>query len=280
MVALLWFIHGGSSLAKLLNLTLISGSVNFALGLLFLWLRRARWQGQAKKQVSYRRLLAYSWPLFINNLAMFVMGQADIWILAALASEQEVAIYGTAVRLVLLTGMTLMIVNAVVPPLIAQLNVSNEKEKLQQLLSMTSTLAALPALVILGIFVFAGGPILAGLYGDFYQAGWAVLAIRSIGQAASVWAGSCGYTLIMTGHQKEVMKISLWAAVLSLSLAILFANVWGKDGLAIAVSVAIIVKQIWMVLAARRLSGVWTQFSLNYLLKSLIYLPKQLRSIG
>ncbi|HEB68386.1 MAG TPA: hypothetical protein ENI88_02065 [Desulfobulbus sp.] len=59
-------------------------------------------------------------------LHSFYCHKSDLWILGAYASEQEIAIYGAAVRLVMLAAMSLAMVNMVVPPIIASMHAQND----------------------------------------------------------------------------------------------------------------------------------------------------------
>jgi O-antigen/teichoic acid export membrane protein len=62
-----------------------------------------------------------SWPMWVTNITLFVGTQTDIWIVGAFRSQEEVAIYGAAVKLVLMVALPLQIVSTVVPPLITEM---------------------------------------------------------------------------------------------------------------------------------------------------------------
>lgn len=225
-------------------------------------------------EISYSELLTHSWPLLINAVTLFLLSQSDLWLLSAFTNEKEVAIYGAASRLVLLTTMSLAIVNAVVPPLIARMHVQNDMAQLERLLRTVATVSAIPALVVLTLFVLFSEPIMGLVYGEFYRAGSVVLIILCTGQVMNVLVGSCGYTLIMTGHRTTMMVISLSSAFMAIALGTILVRTYGVIGLASAYAIAISSQQVAMWLFARLLCGVWTHAGLAYFQPSVLFKRK------
>lgn len=266
LVALYWFISGGRlTLNQVLSWALAAGAINIVLAIWVLNRKLCTLASPTRESANYRELAEHSWPLLFSTLTFAIMAQSDLWILAAFRPEKEVAIYGAAVRLVTLIGMVLAIVNAVVPPLIARLNVQNQKKRLERILRTTATLAAIPALMVLLVFVFFGNEVLGLLFGDYYRSGATVLMILSLGQAVSVCVGSCGFVLMMTGHQKILLIISLASAFISVSSGLIWVQMNGAIGVAIAVTVAMIVQQIMMLSFVRYRCGIWTGMEIKNL---------------
>lgn len=203
-------------------------------------------------------MLGVSLPLLVNGLTAFVLVQADLWIIAAFLPAQEVAVYGAASRFMTLVTMPLMIVNAVMPPVIAELYARGEKEQLERILRPVATLTALPAVLALAALALAGGPILGLLYGDFYSAGAAVLTVLCFGKLAAVLAGSCGLTLQMTGYQKEMMWISVGSGLLFVAGALLVVRDFGTIGVAGVAAFSIAFQNLLALFVARTKTGIWT----------------------
>lgn len=221
--------------------------------------------------ISYKELIDHSWPLLINALTLFLLSQSDLWLLGAFASEKEVAIYGAASRLVLLTAMSLAIVNAVVPPLIARMHIQNDMPRLENLLRTVATLAAIPALIVLALFIFFSESIMTIIYGEYYRAGSTVLLILCIGQVANVLVGSCGYTLIMTGYRNTMMLISLISALVAIISGIVLVHFYGVIGLAGAYAFALTSQQIAMWLVVRLKCGIWTHAGISFFQPSIFF---------
>lgn len=220
--------------------------------------------------ISYKELINHSWPLLINALTLFLLSQSDLWLLGTFASEKEVAIYGAASRLVLLTAMSLAIVNAVVPPLIARMHIQNDMHRLENVLRTVATLAAIPALFVLALFIFFSESIMTIIYGEYYRAGSTVLLILCIGQIVNVLVGSCGYTLIMTGHRNITLLISIFCTFIAMGLGTILVAQYGVIGLASVYSFAIGFQQILMWLFVRLRCGIWTHIGVQYMKLSIL----------
>ncbi len=220
----------------------------------------------AQEKTGYGELLGHSWPLLINAVTLFLLSQSDLWLVGTYASKEDVAVYGAAARLVMLTAISLSIVNMVVPPLIARMHAKNDLARLERLLRSIATLAAIPSLIILTMFMLFAAPMMELIYGEHYRSGAVVLMILCAGQIANVLTGSCGYVLIMTGHRKTIMAITIASAVFALSTGLYFVQVFGVIGLATAYTIAAVVQQIGMLVYAHHYSGVWTHAGVTYLL--------------
>lgn len=263
-----WLWNAIHTLSAVFPLILTAGSINAFVSIL--WLQKRMNILPSKKAVHpkiYGKLIRHSIPLLINTLTLFVMMQADIWILKIYYPNSEVAIYGAAARLMLLTALPLAMLNALVPPIIARMNVQGRKVELEKILRQTNTWVAVPALMILAMFMIGGGALMKLLFGDGYQQGGTILILLSIGNAVNVLSGSCGYVLVMTGHRKAMMFISIISASVSVFGALLLVRNFGKEGVAFAVMTANIVQQILMLLTAKSLSGIWTHFSIREFVK-------------
>ena len=90
----------------------------------------------------------------------FALLQADLWILGIYLPKDSVAIYGAASRLCVLVGMPMLIINAFVPPMIAELNARRQELEMESVLRFTATLASVPALIAAGLLIGMSQPIM------------------------------------------------------------------------------------------------------------------------
>lgn len=249
-----------ATLHQVLPLVLTAGGINIFLAFLILIKKKYNGVTPIKKNqtIGFSKLTSHSWPLLINTVMMFILGQSGLWVVSAFLSDAEVAAYGAAARLVLLTNMALSVVNTIIPPLIVHLHVDKQKEKLEQVLRTTATIAAFPALAVLLCYILFGGWILETVFGEYYRSGETVLMITSLGQVINVFVGSCGYVLIMTGHNHVMMFISIASSSIALGGSLLLVHNYGSTGVAIGYTVAMFVQQLAMLLFVRYRCGVWT----------------------
>lgn len=194
-----------------------------------------------------------------------IRAQIGIWIVAALLSNEEIALYGSANRLVYLISVPLStVVNALLPPIIAELYATNQIVKLERTVRSLSTLATIVALLVTFIFVLGGNFVLKIVFGEFYTKAWLVLGVLAFSQLVGVAGGSCGVTLIMTGHQKELMKITVISAALAVATTFLGAKLWGMVGVAAATVLIMLTQNVMMVLKAKQSVGIWTHVTFDW----------------
>jgi O-antigen/teichoic acid export membrane protein len=218
--------------------------------------------------VSAKEVLDDAIPFLAIALTSFVLLSADVWILSALGSLKEVGVYGAASRLVTFVAMPLLIVNLVLPPIVSEMYAQGQTGRLERTLRTFSTLAGVPSLAVLLVFMLLGGPILGLVYGKpIYHGDTAILVllILSAAKLTAVWSGSCGLVLQFTGHQSSMLRVSLLTSPLFFVVAVWATQRYGPVGVACAVAVTTALQNVIMVLLAKRKTGMWTQvmFSLS-----------------
>src|ERR671916_1298919 len=269
IVALLWVRSEQTSLATVLLVCIGSGSVSVVVSLWLLYDKVSSLgpsEGAQEEPVSAKEVLENAIPFLAIALTSFVLLSADIWILGFF--DEEVAVYGMASRLVTFVAMPLLIVNLVLPPIVAEMYAQGQTGRLERTLRTFSTLAGVPSLLVLVVFMLLGGPILGLIYSKpIYSSDTAVLVllILSAAKLTAVWSGSCGLVLQFTGHQSSMLRVSLLTSPLFFVVAILATQRYGAVGVACAAALTMTSQNVIMVLLAKRKTGMWTQvmFSLT-----------------
>ena len=275
ILALLWVRSAETSLATVLLVSIGSGSVSV---LVSIWLLYAKVSSLGSSQgtqmeeeeepVNAKEVLEDAIPFLAIALTSFMLLSADIWILGALGSGTDVAVYGAASKLVTFVAMPLLIVNLVLPPIVAEMYAQGKMSQLERTLRTFSTLAGVPSLLVLAVFMLLGGPILGLVYSKpIYSSETAVLVllILSAAKLTAVWAGSCGLVLQFTGHQTSMLRVSLLTSPLFFVVAILATQRYGSVGVACAAGLTTTLQNVIMVMLAKKKTGMWTHvmFSLS-----------------
>jgi O-antigen/teichoic acid export membrane protein len=171
---------------------------------------------------------------------------------------EEVAIYAATTRLVKLVTVSLIVIYEAIAPMIVELNSKNNKVKLQRVLRVAATIAAIPTSMVLILFIFKSSEVLGYLYGEYYKEGVGIMIILSIGQLVNVWSGLSNYTLSITGYHKINMYIVSFVAVVAIMSCLFFVREHGAYAVALIISIAWIIQNILAVIMTRYLVGVWT----------------------
>ena len=267
-LALLWSTGAGVDLKTVMVVSIGAGSVSLLLSCWLLYGKVSSLGSGATEEepVSTREVLDDALPFLAIAMTTFVLQSADIWILGALDSTTAVAVYTNASKLVTFVVMPLLVVNLVMPPIVAEMYAQGRIARLERTLRAFSTLAGVPALLVLVGFMLLGGPILGLLYNqDIYSSNtaWLVLLILSAAKLVAVWSGSCGLVLQFTGHQVSMLRVSLLTSPLFFILAIPAAMRYGPVGVAAAAALITSLQNVLMVLLAKRKTGMWTHVSFS-----------------
>ncbi len=271
-------LYGSSDLSGVLLMAIGGSGISVAIGGVTAWARVRRLP--AGGSVSLAELVSEAFPILVTDMMRHTFTQAALWILAAYSVEAEVALYGAALRLAALTQMPLLVMNGVLPPIIAELYAQGRKEDLEAALRGTATLASLPSAVVLIVFALAAGPILGLVYGDFYSEAGPALAVLSLGWLLNACTGACGLALLMTGHQRTRMVLTLFEAIVMVTLALALVPSHGIIGAAIATSAVNFVDGVVAVIAVKRLAGVWTHVGPGQLRSAISLVRRQITARG
>jgi O-antigen/teichoic acid export membrane protein len=214
--------------------------------------------------ITRQEVMAFAWPALVTNLAIMLLGRGvDLWVIGAIRGQSEVAIYGSASRLVVLVATPFLIVQGVIPPIAAELHAQGRTEDMERALRGAASLAGLPAFLVLIVFILFGPMIMRIGYGPYYEQGSTALIILSTGRLVAVWTGSCSVVLMMTGHQKAVMTVTIISGALSVLLGIAAARAFGYVGVAVTTTITLMAQNVIQLFLARRYVGIWTQIYLS-----------------
>jgi O-antigen/teichoic acid export membrane protein len=261
-VTSLWLVHARPSLKQILALFASVTAVTVLVSGLILVSRTRKMRGEGHADRS--EILSIAWPLLITNVATYLLGTGvDLWILAAFRPPQVVAVYGAASRLMFFVVTPFLVMQGVVAPLAAELAAQGRKRDLETALRSVAMLAAIPAILALVVFLVFGSSVMGFFYGPFYRQGAMILFILSAGRLVVVWTGSCAIALMMTGHQRILMVITVAFGSLSVIVGIVLAWKFGAVGIAAATAGVAALQNVVTMTVARRRLGVWTNAYLS-----------------
>ncbi len=256
MLYSVWIFSASLQLYEALQFIAFSTFLSAMIGSTFLYRKLRNIKGS--KTVSNKSVLMISAPLFVSSVTLFGITQADLWVMGIFASKEETALYGGAMRLLILIWLPLFLINSVVPPIISEHFALDKKEALEKILRVVATLSGVPGAIALLVFFFAADAIMALVYGTGYSQGGIILLILAAGHFVNTLAGSCGLVLMLSGHQNTHMMITVFAGVISVAGAILLVGPFGGVGVAASAAGSMSLYNIAMVYAVKRKTGIWT----------------------
>jgi O-antigen/teichoic acid export membrane protein len=185
----------------------------------------------------------------------FGMTQVDKVALGFFRGPREVGIYSIAGALVVYVPLVLSSVNQIFAPTIADLHTRGDRALLARLFqSLTKWVVGLTLPLAMVIIIFARP--LMRIFGHDFEPGWPILVIGTIGQLVNCGVGSVGYLLLMSGHEKRLMKVQIFMACVMIILSVTLVPVWGIVGAAVAAAITNVGVNAWNLLEVRKALGI------------------------
>jgi O-antigen/teichoic acid export membrane protein len=205
-----------------------------------------------------RRMLMDAWPFWISSIATLALSQSDFWVLAVFRTEEELAVYGAALRIVMLASFSSGIVSSVLQPTVSDLHARGDRMRLERLLRLSHVAATLPTIGILLLLIIFPAAWMELLFGGAYRTGAVVLVILSMGDLLASLFGVPGMVLRMMDREKLVMKSILITGMITLILTIIVVDKYGAIGVALAAASGIVMQNAIAWYLARSLLGLRT----------------------
>lgn len=225
-------------------------------------MRRETRQWLAEK-VSTVSILRESMPMMVTKGSFLIINSMDVFVLGIYTNSTEVGIYSVVSTLAASTIFALGIMNQVIPAMIAHYNAQKDLKTLSYVVRFASTLGALFSIPVLIILICFGKQILSILFGPQYTSGVIALNFLVTSQLVNSITGSCENMLQMTGLHMLLMKISLACGLLNLVLNISLVQYFGKEGVAAATAISLILQNVLITFMAYKKTGILTLASVE-----------------
>ena len=206
---------------------------------------------QARPQFETREWTTVAGTLLLLAGFRVVLNRTDVLMVGAFLGTTEAGIYNVAVRIADLITFGLAAVNVIAAPMFSQLFAQGKTGELQRIIDL-ATKGIFLATVPLALIVIAAGQLVLGAFGDEFVAGFPVLTVLLAAQIVNALAGSVGYIMAMTGHQKESARVIGICAVVNVVLNLVFIPIWGAIGAAITSVITTIMWNVILVLYIKR----------------------------
>jgi len=203
-----------------------------------------------------RKLLSFSWPLFIISVLLLSNKWSDIIMLGWLTESIEVGIYDVAFAIAGILTFLLSSLNYMFMPVVSEMY---GKGNLSQIMEVYSTstrwivAATLP--IVAGMLVFPE-EMLETLFGASYMVGATSLSVLALGFFYHIAVGPAGMILLSIGKTKQFMIGTAVITVFDLVLNFLLIPTYGMLGAAIATTLGFVAgNTVYLIFVKRELGG-------------------------
>jgi O-antigen/teichoic acid export membrane protein len=245
--------HGGLTSEGALLITAIATVLALAFQTVLFWRGLEPQVRSATPTYETRAWMKVALPLLLIASFTVVLSETDIVMVGAFLGSREAGIYAAASKTSSVIGLVLLSVNAIAAPMFSSLFAQDRHEDLAKLATRVAQWIFWPTLVVSILLAVAAGPILSLFGSEFDSANWILIVLLG-GGLVSAAAGSVGYLLTLTGHQREAAWVIGWVAVLHVALNAVMIPLFGAIGAAIATTTSLSVWNTWLhTLVVRRL---------------------------
>ncbi len=201
-----------------------------------------------------RAWISVAFPIVFIEGLLQLMGAADILLIGALMSPDNVGHYYAASRILVLVGFVPVAVVAVMAPGFAYSAARGDADGLARSVNQAIGLSFWPALMLaLGLVVV--GPWLLMAFGASFSDAYPALLILAVAAIVRAFIAPAQTMLVITGHQGTAMMILGGAVVGNVALNLLLIPVFGITGAATATTTAVVAEVVASAVIIRRLCG-------------------------
>jgi O-antigen/teichoic acid export membrane protein len=198
----------------------------------------------------------YALAIFGIGVVEFILGQSDRLIVGYYLEAKQLGIYAVAGSLAALIPLGLQSVNSIFAPTIAKLFAEGENALLSRLFQTITKWVLGFALPLVLVFVFFSHQLM-GLLGKEFEAGWFLLVLGAIAQTINCGTGSVGYFLLMSGNQKQLIRVQVAVSILVLLGDVTLIPVFGITGAAVVAALGATISNLAYLFVVRRKLNLW-----------------------
>ncbi len=184
-----------------------------------------------------------SHKLLVISLMALVTNQLSILILASHVSLEELGAYSLAVKISMLLGYPIIVMNAMTAPQYAKLFESDKLKEFKALAFKTTKLLILIATIGVSVALYVLDDILA-FFGDSYSQAVVIVWVLLVGQWFNLATGSVFSMLIMSGYESLCRRNTVIITSINVVLLFVFIPEYGVLGAAVVTSFSMAVKNL------------------------------------
>jgi O-antigen/teichoic acid export membrane protein len=188
----------------------------------------------ARSSLVLKEVFTYSMPAFAANLFGAPRNWMDRLLIGYFRAPAEVGLYQAAAQSVTPLYVAAIAVSSIAGPMIATLFNRGERARLEDAFRVSTRWILYSALVVFIVIVAGPRDVLKVFFGPRYQNGVVPLVLLSIASVIENAAGTAGSMLMLTGHQKTLLRISAICLILQFGLDLYLVPHYGIVGASIA----------------------------------------------
>jgi O-antigen/teichoic acid export membrane protein len=200
-------------------------------------------------------------PYFMYSIAVFILGELDVWLVYFLLDAKSVAVYGTVKRFLLIVTLIVDFSNVAVPNRLAYLMREGSMLEAQTLLKRVSLVSTGIASFVFVCVAIASEPLFQLIFGDRIPNILQPLLILIGAQVINVFIGSAELVLI-TGKSNrfrvQLAKTATVAILIQIAATFIFAEFWPLLAAPLGYAVGVVTYRVTLSALVKRFFGIST----------------------
>ncbi|MFA7584641.1 MAG: polysaccharide biosynthesis C-terminal domain-containing protein [Novosphingobium sp.] len=186
-----------------------------------------------------RRWITAIVPFSIIAGIQIVNSQAAISVLGFYGLDTEAGLFRLAQQISLIAVFPITALSLVVAPLFAKAHAQGEKEWLQELMQVCTTVIFAFGLLFFVVSVLLAEPLIRLVFGEDFEGSYTPLIILLIGQLFNCFTGALYPLLKMIGEEKAFAWVAGVGAAINVVFAMGLATPYGANGVAVATAASL-----------------------------------------
>ena len=221
------------------------------------------WGKDTPAIVEKKEFLSFSIPLVGVDIFSFLALNADFFILAWYASQEDAGIYNAVIRLMLILTLPLTLVQTLLTPMSASLSGEGRLDELRSLYR-TATRWIFTSMVPIVLVVLLFSDVFLGVVGADYMEGGDSLALLAATLLLAGFANPAGYAVTMSGRSGITLLNSVLCFLTTVGVALWLIPEFGIFGAAGARAASLLVNNALTLVQGKWILGL-NPFSLALL---------------
>lgn len=185
--------------------------------------------------LSFLKTVKESFPFSVTSFGQLGLNGVEILVVGIFLSSEDVGLYALALKISLVSGLIIRVINVSTGQWFARLYAGNNIEKFMDLYKNMRILSSMVSVSVL-VVVLVYAQDLLGAINEGYVAGYLVLVILVVGQTVVALFGPVSIGLNMMGKQGSVAAITSKFAVLNIIICSVAIVSFGLIGVACSVA--------------------------------------------
>jgi O-antigen/teichoic acid export membrane protein len=237
MIVVLFLVGGG--LRAAVGIVVASFGVSLFVGWFLVWrLFRFDLSSEVNAGSVHWEIMGFSPAAWVAGAFAMLMLWIDRLVLGHFRPAIDVGLYQAASQTTMLFEMILGALSMTIAPMIVELHRRHAQHQVEELYRISTKWALYLTAPLFLLFAFAARDFVVVVFGSGYAAGWLPLTILLCGQLANVGTGAVGLLLLMTGHERGWLLLTLGGFLANLVLAILLIPPFGIVGAAVSTAIS------------------------------------------